>query len=168
MTTPSSELYRELPLTKGQVVIVDASDYEWFNQWKWSAMWNAHTHSFVACRGINNKGKSKKFLMHREIMVLTFGDGRMVDHINHDTLDNRRENLRIVNNSQNQRNRRNRSDNKSGFKGVSYCRGRNKWQAHIYMNGKSVSLGRFTTPEAAYEAYCFAAQEHYGEYACMP
>ena len=88
-----------------------------------------------------------------------------VDHINLDKLDNRWVNLREATNSQNQANIHAHITNTSGFKGVSWHRGVQKWRAQIERDGHSCYLGYFDTPEAAAAAYANAAQKHFGEFA---
>ncbi len=89
------------------------------------------------------------FLMHRVILGLEKGDGFIVDHINRNTLDNRRGNLRIVTPSQNRMNSKVRSDSATGFKGVSRTKA-GKFQAQRKVNGVNVYLGtRDTAQEAA-------------------
>ena len=99
---------KQLNLTLGLVAVVDDEDYEWLNKWKWSAL-QAGPNRFYAVRGINNKGKTKTFLMHREILKLKRGDGKEVDHVDRDSLNNQRSNLRIVTRKENCANRRPRS-----------------------------------------------------------
>jgi hypothetical protein len=89
----------------------------------------------------------------------------LADHINGDGLDNRRNNLRVATKSQNMQNKRIGSNNTSGYKGVSWANSIKKWVAQIRVNGKTIILGYFDEPESAYEAYCKAAKEHYGEFA---
>ena len=101
--TPLHESYREMPLTKGKVAIVDADDYEWLSQWKWSARFCNSI--WYAVRGSTCGGKRKDFSMHREILGLRAGDGREVDHINRNSLDNRRINLRVSTRKENCANR---------------------------------------------------------------
>jgi len=101
--------------------------------------------------------------MHREVLSLPRGNGLYVDHINGDGLDNRKCNLRVANHSQNHMNERLRCDNKSGFKGVTRIT-RGGWQATITAAGKTLYLGSFATPEAAYEARCAAAARYHGEF----
>ena len=88
-----------------------------------------------------------------------------IDHINGVRGDNRIANLREANQSENMANDRRRSNNKSGFKGVSWAKSEGKWQAHIMVRYKSMCLGKFDTPEAAHEAYRAAALRHFGEFA---
>lgn len=85
-------------------------------------------------------------LVHRYLLGLRTGDGMFGDHINGDTLDCRRVNLRAVTASQSSANVRGSAA--SGFRGVYPCRG--KWQARAKFNGRMIHLGTFETPEEAY------------------
>lgn len=164
---------REIPLTRGQVAIVDDEDYEYLAQFKWQAHWDRHTRSFRANRcvkgpGIGRHAKLKQYTvwMHREILGLKRGDPRKGDHIIPGaTLDNRRSNLRIATNTQNLRNSTKHKNNKSGFLGVSFAKRRNKFIAQITINGKRTCVGASKDPEKAYAFYCAAAAKHYGEFA---
>lgn len=100
--------------------------------------------------------------MHREIMNAP--KGMEVDHANRNTLDNRRENLRLATRHQNAMNMGIFANNTSGFPGVTYQRQERKWQSRIWANGKRHSLGRFESPEKAYAAYKLAAAKHRGEF----
>lgn len=96
---------------------------------------------------------------HRLVWLLHTGDlPEVVDHINHDRTDNRIENLRAVTLSENNANMDMRSDNRSGFKGVSFHKGSNKWVAKL----KGRTLGYFASPELASEAYTNAARAEFG------
>jgi hypothetical protein len=89
--------------------------------------------------------------LHR--WILGFPEkGKYIDHINHNTLDNRKENLRIVTNSDNLKNSRLRIDNKSGCKGVRFDTSRNKWAVVIKVNYKKIYLGRFSNFDDAVKA----------------
>ncbi len=133
---------KKIPLTQNQEALVDDADYEWLNQWKWCAYWNPCTGSYYAVRGTrlaNRKGIA--FRMHREILGLKHGDKRQGDHINHDTLDNRRENLRIVTHQENAFNIRCRG----------YCKPKatRRVRAYIKVDGHAIHLGYFDTAEEA-------------------
>lgn len=101
---------------------------------------------------INTKGKTIK--LHRYIMDAP--EGIQVDHINGNKLDNRKENLRLVDNQGNQANIK--------AKGASFDKSRNKWVALIMLDGKSKFLGRFDTEEEAQQAYRKAHSETFGEF----
>jgi hypothetical protein len=153
---PLDNTYRLIPLTQGQNAIVDTADYEWASQFNWRAKWDKGTKSFYAWRHL---AEDKASAMHSEII------GRMADHINHDTLDNRRHNLRPANTSQNGRNRSRQSNNTSGYVGVCYLKG--KWVARIYIAGKPKHLGTFSTPEAAAKSRDAAVRSEYGEFGVL-
>ena len=87
-----------------------------------------------------------------------------IDHINGDRADDRWGNLRPATRSQNNANGRRPRDNTSGFKGVSWHRGCNKWQAGIGVGGRRRHLGLFDTPEAAHNSYLTAAAKLFGQF----
>jgi hypothetical protein len=163
--TPEQSGAASIELTKGCRALVDAEDYERLNAFKWYA----HKHrdgSMYAVRMTRIEGKQHTVQMHREILGLTRGDKRKGDHENGDTLDNRRENLRVATNAQNGANRvRLDPRNASGFLGVTWHKTHQKWAASIKVNGTSRHLGYFTDPKEAAQAYNIAAQKHFGEFA---
>lgn len=108
---------KTIPLTQGQEAIVDNEDYDIQNQFKWCAHWVPSTKSYVAMRREVVDGVSKTIYMHREIMNTP--DGMECDHRHHNTLDNRRSELRNCTQSQNRMNKRIYKNNTSGWKGVS-------------------------------------------------
>lgn len=157
---------RRIPLTQGQFALVGEADFAWLNQFKWSATWDPGTKSFSATRhGRADNGKSTTLVMAREILGAP--RGVQVDHRSHDTLDNRRENLRLATMTQNQQNAHRRRDNTSGFKGVGFDKSTGKWRARIRVNGQRVWLGCHSAPGAAYAAYLKAAAKWHGEFACI-
>ena len=164
--TPLNQSYREIPLTRGQVALVDTADFDWLNQWKWCAVWRKEMQSYYAARSIRLNGKKMQIYMHRLILGLEFGNKMQGDHIRSgQTLDNRRSNIRVATKTQNNCNSRPRIDNKCGLKGVHWETCRNRWVAEIRILGKRFHLGCFLTKEAAFAAYCEAATRHHGEFA---
>lgn len=158
---PEDQSYRLIPLTQNQVTMVDTSDYERLRQWMWYATWNPETRSFYAAREEKPvNGKRRKVWMAREIMNAT--KEAQVDHRNHQTLDNRRSNLRLATPAENSANRRMRSTNTTGFTGV--YRDRKRWRAGIMVAGKNIYLGGFRTPEEAHAVYQATAAMHQGEF----
>jgi AP2 domain-containing protein/HNH endonuclease len=166
MTTQDTS-YRTIPLTQNQIAIVDASEYERVSRWNWYAAWDKETQSFYAVRNseiTSSNGHQRPIKMHRFIMGLEFGDKRHVDHRDHNTLDNRRRNLRVCVPHENSSNRRMHSNNTSGYKGVSFHKGTRKWQAQIIVKRKHLSLGYFNTPQEAHAAYCEASKKYHREF----
>jgi len=98
--------------------------------------------------------------------------GEQPDHINHDKLDNRRENLRLATQAQNARNNRKRERHKgqpptSQYKGVNLHRKSGRWHAQIYHNHKIYGLGYYTIEEEAARAYDAAARLYFDEFAYL-
>jgi hypothetical protein len=93
------------------------------------------------------------YMAHRLAWRMMTGDDPdelTIDHINRNPFDNRWENLRLADNSLQQRNKRNRGE--STHKGVCFDRSRGKWLAQVKVNGGCKNLGRFATEAAAAEA----------------
>jgi HNH endonuclease/AP2 domain len=103
--------------------------------------------------------------MHRAILGAQ--PGQMVDHRNHDTLDNRRENLRFCSYSENAQNSRKHSNNTSGFKGVSWYARSNRWVAYINLNGKRIHIGYVRDKDEAILARDAAVKCAYGEFGVL-
>lgn len=130
--------------------LIDLDDIDKVKQYKWSII-----NKYVVC-------KSKKIRLHR--LIMDCPDDKVVDHINHNKLDNRKSNLRICTQHQNNINVSTRKTNTSGKTGVSLDKRRNKWRARVQINGKEKHLGYFDTKEDAIEARKQAEIDAYGEY----
>lgn len=157
---------KKIPLTQGRFTLVDDADHEQLNQRKWYAyqdrnMWYARHNS----QPYENKRLS--ILMHRVILGLRHGDGKQVDHIDGDGLNNQRSNLRICTNTQNQHNRRQRVTGRSKYKGVVWHKQSKRWVAQIRYHPNNIHIGSFDTEEEAAEAYNEKAKELRGEYAFL-
>jgi hypothetical protein len=150
---------RYISLTRGQKAIVDATLFDHLSQWNWFSRWSPHTQSYYVYRKIGEKG----FSMQRQIIG---AEGYHVDHKNHNTLDNRRSNLRWANHSQSMMNR-NRIWNKLGYVGVYYKKRDDNYCIEVTKNGKVYTKGGFDTPEAAAQARDELALKHHGEFASL-
>ena len=151
----------------GLYTIVDDEDFEFLSQFRWrlSRKGYAETHGSKLVRTYYSKTGVQ---MQRFLMRDCLKDGLLVDHINGDKLDNRKENLRLVTMSQSNANRgkinfKHKNDKWSKFVGVSWDR--NKWRAIICKEGKKEYIGRFDNEEDAAKAYNKRALELFGEYA---
>lgn len=153
---------KKIPLTQGKFAIVDDEDYKYLSQWKWSALKNRN--KYYAVRNAKSNGKRTMITMHRQIMQAL--PNLLIDHINGDGLDNRKGNLRICQNSDNQYNgqAQNRTTS-SKYKGVSWSSLRRKWRSQIGYKGKKLHLGYFDNEINAAKAYDIAAQEYAGKFA---
>ena len=153
---------KEIKLTQGQVTLVDDSDFELLNQWKWCVNWAPVAESFYAVR----REKSSRIQMARVIMNCP--KDKIVDHINHNTLDNQKRNLRVCTYSENGRNSCSYVGT-SKYKGVSWDKGSRKWRAAIglrdvFNQSYKKCLGYFKDEEDAARAYDKAAKEEFEEF----
>ena len=141
-------------LTNGYVLILDEEDSKILANKKWFAQKPYNGKYAYAASSFKVNGKYKILYFHR--LVMNAPKGKFVDHINGNTLDCRKENLRLCDNRQNQLNQR-RIRGEVPFKGVTKENG--KYRARIRVNGIKKHLGKFNTPEEAAEAYRIASQK---------
>lgn len=115
---------------------------------------------------INKQVNGKQFgvRLHRFILELNDKEKRQVDHINGDKLDNRKSNLRLVTNSQNQMNKRPQRKSKSGQNGVIYLENRKRWLARIRRDGRLYHIGYYADLDEAVAARLKAENSLFGEY----
>lgn len=138
---------------EGKFAIIDDCDY---SKIKGQRLWMIRSGYVVTY--VHKKGN---VYLHR--LITGASKGKNVDHINHNKLDNRRSNLRICTDEQNQANRIKNMDNTSGYKGVT--KNRRMWVARISIKGKLKHLGIFKEKIQAAKAYDYKAKELWGEYA---
>ena len=158
---------KRIKLTQGKYAVVDDADYAWLNQWKWTAAKYLNGNFYAVRYSPMKKGKHYQISMARLILGLERGDKRQADHIYHNTLDNRRDNLRLCTIQQNHMNQKPSLKSSSRFKGVGWHKMAKKWKASIKISGKSKHLGNFTKEENAARAYDTAAIKEFGEFACL-
>lgn len=141
------------------MILVDKCDEWLLSEFKWCAANPTKTLHYVY-RNVKIDGKRKQILLHREIMGAI--DGEIVDHINGNGLDCRRENLRKCTHAENMQNRKIHKHNALGVKGVYEKRG--KFAAQIRANGKKHCLGYFDSIKEAAAAYVAAAKLLHGDF----
>lgn len=130
--------------------LIDLDDIDKVKQYKWCIV------KGYAVRGSDSSG------IHR--LIMNCPKGMVVDHINHNPLDNRKSNLRICTQRQNVINSSKRSNNTSGVTGVSWNKVKGKWMSVIVVDGKTVFLGYFKDIKYATYARKQAEMEYFGEY----
>lgn len=132
----------------------DLEDYEKIKEYCW--------YSYDGYIRTKNKGDEKLIALHR--IIMSPPKDKVIDHINHNPRDNRKNNLRICTQSENMMNTSMRVDNKSGKIGVSYSEKDNKWHAQIKINKKKINKS-FKTKEEAIEERIKLEKIYYGEFA---
>lgn len=155
---------REISLTKGYVTLVDESDYDQLIKRKWyaSESGSSEKNVYAVSNGVRADGSTFNLRMHR--LLLDPPKGLVVDHINGNTLDNRRANLRICTHRQNLSNTGPRRRGSSRYKGVCWNRSIEKWTASICLHGVNQHLGHFANERDAAMAYNKAAVREHGSF----
>ncbi len=154
-----------IKLTQGKFAKVDDEYFEYLSQFTWHA--NKAPNTYYASRGYNDNGKPKSIAMHRDIMKPA--KGFVVDHIDHDGLNNQRSNLRVCTHKENLRNRNSMKGSTSKYVGVYRRKTLDKRYNREYyyyiaqVNG--VSAGCFKNEDDAARAYNKAVFEKHGEFA---
>ena len=143
--------------------LIDDDLYEELRKFKWSLEKSRHT--FYAVRKEIVYGENHYIKMHRQIMGLKKGDGVIVDHKDHNGLNNQKNNLRNATISQNNQNSRSRKNSTSKYLGVAFFKATKKWHSQISVNKKLKHIGFFNTEVEAALAYNKMASKFYGEYA---
>ena len=157
--------FRRIKLTRGKYAIVDVEDFERLNKYKWHS-----TQYGYAKRAVSNKsGKGRKQVevyMHK--LICPAPKGMIVDHINRNCLDNRKNNLRPATQKQNVWNRKfARKGGKTSYNGIRWDRNKEKWQVRLTINGRRKSFGYYADELEAARAYDRIAKKYRGEYAFL-
>ena len=155
---------KQIPLTQGQLAIVDDADYDWLNQWKWRAVRDRKT--WYAVRTSSENGRSNRFdvFMHR--VILGIKDRlQLSDHRDRNGLNNQRLNLRIATCAENSRNRTHKRKTNSGFVGI--IKRKHGYTATLKIFGKRKYVGYSTSAVQAARLRDKAVLELHGEFAVL-
>lgn len=145
---------KEIKLTQGKVALVDDEDYEWLKLRKWCAYKSRNI--FYA--------SSNNVSMHS--LLIDCPKGKHIDHVDHDGLNNQRNNLRIVTHRQNQQNQNTKKS--SQYPGVYWSNKMSRWAAQIKINKKQIALGTYHNEIDAFRAYYDAVLSIGGEMLDFP
>ncbi len=135
---------KKIKLTQGKYVTVDDADYELVSKYTWCASKRRNGGWYAVANLPPKNGKHVMIYMHRLILSLKTGDGKITDHINRNGLNNRRCNLRIVSMSENNRNKK--GYGKSKQRGVSWSEREKRWKVRV-------TIGSFGTEVEAVQAF---------------
>lgn len=140
--------------SRGDQILVDAEDAAKLSGWSINVRERGYVEVYRA---------NERMRLHRLLMMVP--DGMVIDHINRNPLDNRKQNLRVCTIGENNCNRGVSKNNKAGYKGVSLVTGPRPYRASITKDNVKHHLGSYSTAEEAHAAYMRAAAELFGEFA---
>lgn len=150
---------RRMMLNNGDICLVDAKDFNWLNQYKW----RLREKDGYVMRKVKSKGVVKEVTIHSLIAEKHYGkrpDGKVVDHINGNKLDNTPENLRYCSRKENSQNCKMHHTNNTGFKGVRYRGDNMLYDVRI----AGFWIGYFKNPVAGANAYNYFSERIFGDF----
>jgi hypothetical protein len=154
-------------------ILIDKKNLDKVNQYNstWYAHWKTCNQTYYATITLHFgtiDGKQKNKSLELQKVILPTEKGYRTDHINHDTMDNREDNLRVASHRENLINRNGRnSNNKSGCRNVYWCNSDKRWLVQFQVDGKGRHFGRFKLEDKdkAIELANRLRTELYGEFA---
>lgn len=158
---------KKIKLTRGYFAIVDDDDFKILSQFKWTAQpkGDGRVYAYRMSKRTKPFEKRKIIFMHRELMDVD--SNHVVDHKNHNTLDNRRSNLRIATHAENMRNRIIQKNNKWGTPGITFIKNNKIKPWRVTLRNNLVwpkYIGSFKTLKEASTKYIEASKKYHGEY----
>lgn len=148
-------------LSKGFKTIIDKEDYKFVNSFKWYACQKDNRYYASRTVRYGNRKDNKKHHLFLHRILLNAPEGIFVDHINGNSLDNRKNNLRLCSNKENSRNRK----IKNKYKGIKKNLNCKTWSARITVDQIELYLGCFKNDIDAAMAYNEAAIKYFGKFA---
>lgn len=155
-----------VPLTKNKVAIIDNEDAKLISKHKW----HCTTKGYAARRRRKNEGDGAYLIpMHRFILEShnVDLDGLVTDHINGNKLDNRKCNLRAVDNAANVQASKQYRNNSTGYRGVSYNKEKSLYEANIKTGKNRIKIGYYRDIKLAARAYDYYARKEFGNHATL-
>lgn len=157
-----------IQLQGGRICLVDLADWDLLRRYRWHWKWESRTETGERRLYVATSIWEREERRHRAIrihrLITAAPEQMMVDHRSGDTLDNRRSNLRIADNSRNQANSGSRGGS-SRYKGVSWNARKRRWLVAFRANGQYHFVGYFRDEFEAAKAYDAAAEKVSGEFA---
>ena len=158
--------FRRIRMAQPRYAKVDPADYKRLRKYQWFATKGTNCFYTRGCVANSKTGKEKLVYIHQ--MIIEVPEGMVVDHINHDGMDNRSANLRAATRAQNTRNRKKFAKSSgSKYKGIYFRKKTRKWEVLITFEKKKIHLGTFPNEIEAAKAYDRAAVKYHGEFACL-
>lgn len=154
----------EVPLSQGLIAVIDDADLAIIEPHRWCATVDRSGRTerrYALTNIVKPDGKRSMLKMHR--LIIGAQPGQLIDHVDHDGLNNQRHNLRFATTSQNGGNAR----SAEGYKGVGWHVPCHRWRAYIEVDRRLRHLGLFADPWDAAQAYNAAAREAWGEFAYL-
>lgn len=140
--------------------LIDLSDLARVSAYRWFLIQGKTHKDGYAATFVGRRPEQRKcLLLHRLLLNLPFEDKHQGDHINRQSLDNRRQNLRIVTKQQNAQNLSLSSKSTSGFRGVSWDKRTQKWAAYVKVNQKKIHIGYYEDKLVAAQAVILARKK---------
>jgi len=155
---------KKIKLTQGKYALVDNEDFDVLNQYKW--YFHKAGYALRTCHKPRNGKKQETYKVYMHHVIAGKYKGLQIDHKNMNTLDNRRDNLRVCTATQNALNRskvQRNATSTSVFKGVYWNKKENRWYVRLAQRW----VGSFKNEKKAAQAYNFKARELFGEFALL-
>jgi len=156
---------KKIPLSQGRFALVDDADYKWLSLHKWTLFPRKDRRGNPLTPYAYRKEGRKTVLMHR--VIVGAKRGQYTDHKNRNGLDNRRANLRICTQRQNNFNRGSKRGSSSQYKGVHWCNRSQRWIAKAHIGGKAYHFYQGTDERKAALAYNAGIKDLHGEFGCV-